>query len=581
MIDISREKCTGCQACSVICPKSAIEMIISDGFQYPKIDKDKCVNCHLCERVCPSLNDSISNNPSSPDVYAVWSNNDEIRTSCTSGGVCYELSRYIICHGGYVAGVVWTSDYKDAKYILTNRIEDLERLKQTKYFQPQIDDIYKKVKSVLETGNTVLFIGSACTNDALNRYLGKEYADLICLDFICRGYTSQVFHEKRIRYLEKKHRSEIDFVHYKNKRLGWTRFGTLFTFKNGEEEYINRADDSYEIMFKVEDNNTRPSCYQCKYRSLPRRTDITVGDFWGIRGVNQKDLTDGISAVIISSEKGKSLFEKAGDRFAYEKRHIDDVAAGNGALLNQLKKSNNAGQFFADLENLTFPIIEKKYGSKKTLKRRKIMNMVKTIIRCNLPVFIYYNFMCKQVVRKRRKFIFPFYGSRIQIDKGAKLIMNDNLYMNSPKHRHSNEQCYLKILKGGCFEVDGVCILAANNTVEINYDATLKMGKINSNYGTTIICGNRIEIGNNVGFGRNVMIYDNNFHTTGLNKNVKLKPLIIEDHVWLCTGVTIVKGLKIERGAVCSINSTITRNVKSKNMVAGNPARVMMTNVEW
>ena len=82
-------------------------------------------------------------------------------------------------------------------------------------------------------------------------------------------------------------------------------------------------------------------------------------------------------------------------------------------------------------------------------------------------------------------------------------------------------------------------------------------------------------------FGRNVMIYDNNFHTTGLNKKVKLKPLIIEDHVWLCTGVTIVKGLRIEQGAVCSINSTITRNVKSKNMVSGNPAKVMMTNVEW
>lgn len=135
--------------------------------------------------------------------------------------------------------------------------------------------------------------------------------------------------------------------------------------------------------------------------------------------------------------------------------------------------------------------------------------------------------------------------------------------------------------RGGCFEVNGVCKLAANNTIEINYDAVLKVGKMNSNYGTTIICGNRIEIGNDVGFGRNVMIYDNNFHTTGLNKNVKLKPLIIEDHVWLCTGVTIVKGLKIERDAVCSINSTITRNVKSKNMVAGNPAKVMMTNIEW
>ena len=60
--------------------------------------------------------------------------------------------------------------------------------------------------------------------------------------------------------------------------------------------------------------------------------------------------------------------------------------------------------------------------------------------------------------------------------------------------------------------------MAANNTIEINHDASLKVGQFDSNYGTTIICGNRIEIGDGVGIGRNVMIYDNNFHTTGLIK---------------------------------------------------------------
>lgn len=581
MINICKEKCVGCQACSVICSKSAVEMDIKEGFRYPKINIDKCVNCHLCERVCPAHNEILNFNQEESKVYAAWSKDVEIRGKCTSGGICYELSKYFINNGGYVAGVVWSDSYKNAKYILTNLIDDLERLMQTKYFQPEMGGIYREVKEKLDNEDTVLFIGSACSNDALKRFLLRDYENLYCLDYICRGYTSQMFHEKRVQYLEKKHKSRISSIQYKNKRMGWIKFGTLFKFENGEEEYINRSDDPYELMFEVADNNTRPSCYDCKYRSLPRHTDITVGDFWGINSVTQNDLKLGVSAVIVSSLKGQRLMSEISDAICLEKRSIEEVSKGNGALLNQLSVSKNSKMFFEDLERLSYPKIVKKYASKNILRKRKVMSILKSLLKCNVFMFIYYNFLCKGVIRKRFKYVFPYFGSRIQLDKGAKLIINDNLIMNWPKHRYSNEQCYLKILGEGCFEVDGRCRFAANNTIEINYDAFLKVGRFDSNYGTTIICGNKIEIGNDVGFGRNVMIYDNNFHTTGLNKNVKLKPLIIEDHVWLCTGVTIVKGLKIERGAVCSINSTVTRNVKSKNMVAGNPAKVMMTNIEW
>lgn len=588
MIDIAHEKCVGCEACLNICPKNAINMEIFEGFKYPCIDKNKCIDCHLCEKTCPAISNLVNKNSGTPVVYAVWSKNDQIRTQCTSGGVCYELSKYFISNGGYVAGVVWAEDYRSASYQVTNVLSDLERLKQTKYFQPSMDGVYEKIKTILNSGGKVLYIGSACTNDALKRYLGKDYENLYCLDYICRGYTSQVFHEKRIEYLEKKHGSRIRAVQYKNKQKGWTSFGTLFSFENGDTEYINRSDDSYEIMFNVEDNNTRPSCYVCKYRTLPRHTDITVGDFWGISNASAEDLQKGISAVLISSEKGKALFDDVKKVFVYEERSVDEVAAGNGALLNQFTNPKNAKQFFEDLNNIPFPELEKKYANKAVLKkrrkmykRRKIMDLLKVLGHCNPFSFVYYNYLCSKVVRKHHRYIFPFYGSRIYIDDGAKIIVNDNLYLNMPKHKYSNEQCYIQVLRGGVLEVNGICKIAANNTIEVNYDAILKFGKTSSNYGTTIICGNRIEIGNDVGFGRNVMIYDNNFHTTGLNKNVKLKPLIIEDHVWLCTGVTIVKGLKIEQGAVCSINSTITRNVKSKNMVAGNPAKVMMTNIEW
>ena len=45
----------------------------------------------------------------------------------------------------------------------------------------------------------------------------KEYDNLICCDFICRGYTSQKYHEKRVEFLEKQHSSKIRHIQYKNK----------------------------------------------------------------------------------------------------------------------------------------------------------------------------------------------------------------------------------------------------------------------------------------------------------------------------------------------------------------------------
>lgn len=49
--------------------------------------------------------------------------------------------------------------------------------------------------------------------------------------------------------------------------------------------------------------------------------------------------------------------------------------------------------------------------------------------------------------------------------------------------------------------------------------------------------------------------------------------VVIKDHVWIASGVTILPGVSINRGAVVASASVVTKSVGEMEIVAGNPAR--------
>ena len=93
-----------------------------------------------------------------------------------------------------------------------------------------------------------------------------------------------------------------------------------------------------------------------------------------------------------------------------------------------------------------------------------------------------------------------------------------------------------------------------------------------------------IKIGNQCAIGRNVMIMDFDAHDIYYSdgtKNHITKPIVIEDHVWIGAGATILKGVTIGEGAVVGAGAVVTKNVEPHTIVAGNPAKVIKTDVRW
>ena len=354
---LEKEQCTGCGSCSNACPSICISMEPDrKGFLYPKIDTKKCIRCHKCVSVCPMLNENgYGANQKEPEVYAAWSTDEEIRYNSTSGGIFSELAKLIISRGGCVAGAKYTEEFL-VEHELIERIEDIEILRQSKYVQSNSKNIYAQVKEQLSRGREVLFVGTPCQCAGLQKLLGKEEPRLILCDFICRGVNSSLVFRKYLDELEMTYSSKVKQVWFKNKTYGWNQFGTKIIFENGKEYFGSRYEDDFMYGFIRKELNLymRPSCSRCKCKGIKRPVDITLGDFWGKKDNDERDL--GISAVLLNTEKGRKYFGLI-KSIIRRKEKVESVIRGNCCLQNNAISSIYSKQFWHDMDNgITFQL---------------------------------------------------------------------------------------------------------------------------------------------------------------------------------------------------------------------------------
>ncbi len=102
--------------------------------------------------------------------------------------------------------------------------------------------------------------------------------------------------------------------------------------------------------------------------------------------------------------------------------------------------------------------------------------------------------------------------------------------------------------------------------------------------GTSIVSYGCVEIGDDVLFGPNVIIMDNDGHIIDRKKAVlegdrpgAIRPVKIGRGAWLGYGSMIMKGVTVGEYAVVAANSVVTRDVPPRTVVAGNPARIIKT----
>ena len=324
--------CYGCGVCAATCAKKLISIELnSDGFYEPSIkEPDKCSDCGLCLEVCAFSHSELANNNAVPIMsWAAWSNNEDVRHKCSSGGVGYEIGKQLIEKGYHAVGCRYDNKKQRAEHFIATAVEDYTASIGSKYIQSYTADAFSQIKKKRQK---YLITGTPCQIDSFRRLIRKFHCEdnFILMDFFCHCVPSMFAWRAYMKMLEPKigniihasWRNKFDYGKQGSWQMGmeegkipkpidWHDSWNFFIIGDGAciQSRMSQGDLFYKLF--LDDIAFGPQCQtKCKYKYDHSSADIRIGDLWG--KTYQKD-QKGVSGLVAFTEKGLSIIESLKD----------------------------------------------------------------------------------------------------------------------------------------------------------------------------------------------------------------------------------------------------------------------------
>lgn len=276
-------------------------------------------------KLCPFNKDIPAKEPIK--IFAAKNLDDGVRMHSSSGGIFSLLAEKVIRQGGIVYGAMF-GDSWEVKHGYVDSLEEMSLLRGSKYVQSHMEECFKSIKENLKN-KLVLFSGTPCQVLGLKLFLGKEYANLLTVDFVCHGVPSpkvwRKYLEETIAYWSEGKKSVsshldsekkvIEKIEFRSKLTGWKKYSFAITLSemttDGEKKSVLLSSIFYENSYMqafLSNLSLRPSCYQCKCKNGRSKSDLTIADFWGAdQYLPEMDDDKGISTLIINSQRGNDF----------------------------------------------------------------------------------------------------------------------------------------------------------------------------------------------------------------------------------------------------------------------------------
>lgn len=317
---VNNQICSGCGACIIICPKSALKLTLdnSKGIFLPVLDKNLCINCSLCCDVCPSIQSDLNgfnefcyteelNNfliGRYLNCFTGYSTDVSVRYTSSAGGLVTQLLSFAldsgIIDGALVTRMSQTDPFRPEPFIATTK-EEIISASKSKYCPVPLN---LALNEILRKDGHFAVVGLPCQIKAIrkaeqiNKTLKKRI--ILHLGLFCSHtptFLATDFFLHRIN-IKKKDVSKLDY-----RGEGWPGFMKV-TLKNG---CVIKVPETSYWAFLGKDFFIPRHCLLCN-DALNEFADISFGDAWLSEFLND---SIGTSIMVSRSYVGKRLLENA------------------------------------------------------------------------------------------------------------------------------------------------------------------------------------------------------------------------------------------------------------------------------
>ena len=314
-------------------------------------------------------------------VYSGYLKDTDKLMRSASGGAATALAESIIDRGGVVFGVRYSPDFHSAEYCCVDNIAAIEQIKGSKYIEADKKDLYSALPKYLQAGRLVLFMGLGCDVAAVRSFCeAKNYNtdNLYTADILCHGPAPKEIYDSYITGLEQKYGAKLQEFSLRYKKDRWTPFYIRAVFDNGKEhiEPFNESDFGrafYSIAL--------PKCTHCRFKGSNYVGDLCLGDYWGIRPDAPGWNKDGVSAIVVQTEKGSRLLEMIKDNFEINAADEAVFLKGNPMYGSSRKQEADQQAFMEDLKSKGLHYAVSKLPKRRTSIKALIKKVIKKIIK--------------------------------------------------------------------------------------------------------------------------------------------------------------------------------------------------------
>ncbi|MFW6019851.1 MAG: Coenzyme F420 hydrogenase/dehydrogenase, beta subunit C-terminal domain [Bacteroidales bacterium] len=336
---VTADLCNSCGACYAVCPVDAIEFYETlAGHYFPCVDDDKCIDCGQCSQVCPgdhfgeSLMKSLPEEPFKGKEKSSWIGkalNGKIFENAQSGGIVTALLAESLKKEIIKSAVIVTMETGNpprAVVRLAKNEHELMQAQKSKYAPVPLLAFLKELK---DEDFPIALAGVSCQIHGLKNILDKVPGLNDKIAFTVGLICDRVMTYAAVDYLVSDLNTSNEYqLYYRDKKVSGYPGDVHVVAQNGNT-FVKPAKE----RMKIKDFFTPARCRIC-FDKINVFSDITIGDPNGIEGFDREN---GESVVIVRSEKGQRIMEKAIDGNAVNIRPLNYERILKGQKIDQKK----------------------------------------------------------------------------------------------------------------------------------------------------------------------------------------------------------------------------------------------------